>query len=93
MILWRDIASLELRYFATKRDRSEGWMQLTLKSADATLRLESALEGFENITRAAAQAAAQRGLPLSPPTLENLRALELPTDNLTERSPAMNQVR
>ncbi|MDA0652488.1 MAG: hypothetical protein O3C49_04320 [Proteobacteria bacterium] len=93
MILWQDIASLELRYFATKRDRSEGWMQLTLKSTDATLRLESAMEGFESITRAAARAAARRGLPLSPSTQENLRALELPTDHLTERSPEMNQVR
>ncbi len=36
-IYWQDVASLELRYFATKRDRSQGWMQLTLKSADTTI--------------------------------------------------------
>lgn len=91
-ISWQDVASLELRYFATKRDRSQGWMQLTLKNADATIRLESTLEGFENITRAAARAAAQRRLSLPPTTLENLRALDLPTDHLEEKNPAVNQV-
>ncbi len=93
MISWQDVASLELRYFATKRDRSQGWMQLTLKSADTTLRLESTLEGFEDITRAVAGAASQRGLSLSPSTLENLRALDLPTDHLQERPPTVNEIR
>lgn len=92
-ISWQDVASLELRYFATKRDRSQGWMQLTLKSAGTTLRLESTLEGFENITRAAAGAASERKLPLSTSTLENLRALDLPTDHLRQADTAVNQVR
>ena len=92
-ILWQDMAALELRYFATRRDRSQGWMQLTLKSADTTLRLESTLEDFEKITRTAARAASRRGLSLSPSTLENLRALELPTDHLPGRQPAASEVR
>lgn len=84
IIHWKDVASLELRYFATKRDRTQGWMQLTLKSSDTTLRFESSLEGFEHIAREAAQAASRNGVPLSPSTLENLRALDLPTDHLQE---------
>ena len=91
-ISWQDVASLELRYFPTRRDRSQGWMRLTLKSADTTLRLESTLEGFDSITRAAARAAAQQGLSVSPSTLENLRALDLPTDHLQENRPAANGV-
>jgi hypothetical protein len=93
MIPWREIAELKLRYFATKRDRSQGWMQLTLKCANATLRVESSLEGFEAVTRAAAHAAAQRGLSLSPSTVDNLRALDLPTDHLRERGRAADGVR
>lgn len=88
-ILWRDITSLELRYFATKRDRSQGWMQLTLRSATTTLRLESSLDGFDRITRAAAHAAIQNHLSLSPSTIENLRSLDLPTDHLQKISPAV----
>ena len=91
-ISWQDIDALDLRYFATKRDRSQGWMQLTLKNADTTLQLESTLEGFETITRAAARAASQRGLSLSPSTLENLRALDLPTDHLHEKRPAADEI-
>jgi len=91
-IFWQDVAALELRYFATRRDRSQGWMRLTLKSASTTLRLESTLEGFDSITRAAARAAAQQGLSLSPSTLENLRALDLPTDHFQKHRPAVNGV-
>ena len=92
-ISWQDVASLNVRYFATKRDRSQGWMQLTLKSADTTLRLESSLEGFEAIARKAARAASHLGLPLSSSTLENLRALDLPTDHLEESREAVNGIK
>jgi hypothetical protein len=92
MVPWKDVASLDLRYFATRRDRSQGWMLLTLKSTGATLRLESTLDGFDSIARAAARAAAQRNLSLSPPTLENLRALELPTDRLRDKRQTLNEV-
>jgi len=89
---WKDVESLDLRYFATKRDRSQGWMQLTLKGANTTVRLESTLDGFETIARAAARAAANKGLSLSPSTLENLRALQLPTDHLPERRQFLRNV-
>jgi hypothetical protein len=85
LLPWQGVTSVELRYFATKRDRSQGWMQLTLKDPATTLRLESALEGFESVAREAANAAARANLTLSPSTLENLRALDLPTDHLRER--------
>lgn len=93
MLLWQGVTSVELRYFATKRDRSQGWMQLTLKTAATTLKLESALEGFENVTRVAAYAAAQNGLALSASTMENLRALDLPTDHLRERQQVVEETR
>ena len=88
---WQGVTSLELRYFATKRDRSQGWMQLTLKDTDATIQIESTLEDFEVIARAAAHAASRKGLPLSPSTTENLRALDLPTDYLQARGRAGNE--
>ena len=90
MIPWQGVTSLELRYFATKRDRSQGWMQLTLKSAKVTIKLESNLEGFEKIVRAAAHTATLRGLSLSSSTIENLRSLELPADQLRNEQAAVN---
>lgn len=83
-IAWRDIVSLQLRYYAVKRDRSQGWMHLTLRSADSKIQMESTLDAFEKIVGAAAQAAQRNGVGLSAPTIENIRALGLPTDGLGE---------
>ena len=79
---WRALRGLELRYYATKRDRTMGWMQLTLKGRDAgagiggttVVRLESTLDGFDALTRRAAQAAQANDLLLSSATLTNLGA-------------------
>lgn len=81
-IAWRALRGLELRYYATKRDRTMGWMQLTLKGRDsgagiggtASLRLESTLCGFDALTWVAVQAAQENDLLLSPTTLTNLEA-------------------
>ena len=81
-IAWRALRGLELRYYATKRDRTMGWMQLTLKGRDpyaglggtASLRLESTLDGFDALTRMAVRAAQENDLLLSPTTLTNLEA-------------------
>lgn len=83
-IAWQDIAALQLRYYAVKRDRSQGWMQLTLKSADSKMQMESTLEAFEKIVGVAAAAANRNSVELSPSTIENIKALGLPTDRLQE---------
>ena len=67
---------MKLSYFSTKRDRSDGWMQLSLGSTGSrTLRVDSALEGFYDIVERAARAAETAGLPLSVATLANLRSM------------------
>lgn len=83
-IAWGDIASLELRYYATRRDRARGWMQMTVSGSGATLRLESTLDGFEFIARGAARAAQHNGVALAPTTVENLRALGIVPDRAVE---------
>ena len=78
-IAWQDISAVELRYYTTKRDRSRGWMQLTLTAGDTKVRLESTLDRFERIAELAAGAARLEGLTLTQTTLENLRALGIST--------------
>jgi hypothetical protein len=72
-IAWREVTGLRLRYFATRRDRSGGWMQLVVTSSNATLRLDSTLDGFPAIARHAARVACERGIALTPATVDNLR--------------------
>jgi len=71
-INWDGLTQLQLRYFAVKKDRSQGWMQLVLKDPLTTLRFDSTLSGFDEITKAAYRAAQRNDLVLSPPTMENL---------------------
>ena len=74
-IRWEELRSLRLDYYSTRRDREEGWMQLKLGDAQHTIRIDSELDGFAELARAAARAAAARGIALDASTLSNLDAL------------------
>jgi len=79
-IRWEDLRLLELDYYSTRRDpegrtMEGGWMQLKLRGAGRTIRIDSELDGFAALARAAAQAAAARGLALDAATLSNLEAI------------------
>ena len=76
-ITWADMARMNLAYYAIKRDKSGGWMELTLKDATNTIKLDSRLEGFLVIVVKAARVARERRLPLNQITLTNLKALNI----------------
>ena len=74
-IRWEDLRSLRLDYYSTRRDREGGWMQLRLRSAQRTIRIDSEVDGFADIVRAAAAEARRRGVDIDGATRANLRAL------------------
>lgn len=74
---WQELCMLRLRFFSTNRTRESGWMELTLKAPDRTLRLDSTLIGFPDVAARATRAAAARGLELTPTTVSNLQAMGL----------------
>lgn len=76
-IRWEDLRSMRLDYYSTRRDQEEGWMQLRLRDAQRTIRVDSELEDFAGLVRAAAGAAARRDLALDAATLANLELLGL----------------
>lgn len=76
-IAWKDMRDVRLRYFSTRRDRSAGWLQLTVAGPRGAIRLDSSLEGFAAVARRAIGEAEARGLTLGPDTLANAQALEL----------------
>lgn len=75
VITWAELDRVKLAYYSTRRDRKSGWMQLQLGAGGARLNLDSRLDGFEQLARQAAHAAAERGLELSDATAANLQAL------------------
>ena len=72
---WDGLRHMSLTYYSTRRDGSKGWMQMKLKGEDATLRIDSTLDGFPVLVRRAATEAAKRGLELPPATQVNIAAL------------------
>jgi len=75
-IRWAELRSLRLDYYSTRRDQEEGWMQLKLRGAQRTIRVDSGLEGFAGLARAAVARARAAGLEPGEPTLSNLKHLD-----------------
>jgi len=74
-LAWSEVTEVKLSYFSTKRDRRDGWMQLTLKSPSGRLRFDSSLDGFGAIARRAHGTAMAKGLELSEATIANFASL------------------
>ncbi|CAN5713973.1 hypothetical protein BH11PSE3_BH11PSE3_18660 [soil metagenome] len=76
LVEWNRIDRLKLSYFSTKRDRSDGWMQLMVGSAGArAVKVDSSLEGFHDVVERAAAAAEAGGVALTDATRANLRSM------------------
>lgn len=73
-IPWDRLTELTLSYFTTWRGGGKGWMQLRLRGAGKTVRIESSLAGFEDIALRAKEAAYVNHLVLSPTTVSNLKS-------------------
>jgi hypothetical protein len=84
-LAWDNLTAVRLNYFSTRLDRTGGWMQLMLKGRGgpdgATIRLDSTIEGFNEIARQAASVARAARIPLSETTRSNFAALDIPVDD------------
>jgi len=79
-IPWDGLNDLRVRYFSTKRDRSDGWLQLSLSGGGQTLRCDSGLSGFPALVEQSYAAARRANLALNPTTVTNLKSLGLASD-------------
>jgi hypothetical protein len=77
---WDEIRSMRLDYYSTRGDRTGGWMQLTAKGPSGKIRVDSALEDFVSVVRAASDAARKAGLDVSEATQANLGHLGIVFD-------------
>lgn len=77
---WSDLKQLRVDYYSTRGDRSGGWMQLTAKGDGATIRVDSAIDEFVAIARAAADAARANGVEITEATRVNLGHLGIAVD-------------
>ena len=77
---WDEVEKLELSYYSVKRDRSGGWMQLTLRKPGVTVKVDSRLDGFLDIVKRAARAGREHEVRVNPVTRANLAALRVTGD-------------
>lgn len=81
---WSRLRAVKLNYYSTRGDRGEGWMQLTLKGTGGpdggTVRVDSSLDGFVEVARAAAEASRANRIALSEATRVNLVSLGIAVD-------------
>jgi hypothetical protein len=77
-LAWGDLERIKLAYYAPRRSRDDGWLQLTLRSTDGcSIRLDSTLAGFDQVLGQASRAARAKDLPMDAATHANLVALGL----------------
>lgn len=74
-IRWEELRALRLDYYSTRSDREGGWMQLRLRDAQRTIRIDSEVDGFVELAAAVAAEALRRGAELDQPTRANLELL------------------
>lgn len=74
-IPWSALTAVDLRYYSTKRDKSDGWMELRLAGPGGGIRLESSLIGFDTVVRHVAAAARENGIDLSQSCRTNMAAM------------------
>lgn len=72
---WGEVQNVAVRYFSTRRDRSNGWMQLTVSGPRARLRIDSTLDAFDVLAITIADIARERGLDLDAATVANLQTI------------------
>lgn len=80
---WAEISGLKLRYYTTRRTRDQsrdgGWFQLQLRGNKGKIIIDSNLSNFDQVLKASARAAGERGLALDQATRDNLSALGVAT--------------
>jgi hypothetical protein len=76
LVEWNRLDRMKLSYYSTKRDRTGGWMQLTVGSTGGrAVKIDSSLEGFHDVVERAARAAETAGVDLTIATRTNLKAM------------------
>ena len=72
---WEGIKTVQLSYFSTWRDKSKGWLQLKLTGSEGTLRIDSNLNGFDEVAASVAECAARNEALMNDVTIGNFGAL------------------
>lgn len=76
LLPWDRVTGVRLRYYSTKKDRSDGWMQLTLRTGRfQSTSIEGTLAGFDTIAAHVSGLVLEREIKVDAATRENFLSL------------------
>ena len=81
---WDSVTKVRLRYFAPRKKKFGGWMQLDMAGDGGRISIESKIDGFKDIAARAEAAARVNGLALDDASAANFNALADPALALAE---------
>ena len=73
-VAWDDLADVRVRYFTTRRDGENGWMELSVLGGTNRITIDSDIDGFADLLVHVREMADARGLELTEATSENIDA-------------------
>lgn len=76
---WDTLTGVKLRFFTMKRDRDSGWMELTLIGDAGKTKIDSSIEGFNEIAEAVAKSVEEKGIKIDETSVENFNAIGIQT--------------
>ncbi len=81
-IRWSEMRDFRLRYYSTRRDRKDGWMQLVLRAKAGSdsrgpIRMDSNLPEFDDIVKQTYEHGREIGLAIDPTSAANLASIGL----------------
>ena len=74
-IRWREVTRLRLDYYAIRREPQGGWMQLKIGGPRRGIRVDSTIDGFEQVAAAVASIVPTYAIPLTDTVVANFDAL------------------
>jgi hypothetical protein len=78
---WQEVERLDLRYFSTRRDRQNGWMQLRLDGAGTVVRVDSQIDDWQQFVEQVCQMVPLSQITLGETTMVNLNSMGISADN------------
>ena len=80
-IFWENLNGTKLRFFSTKRDRDSGWMELTLLTSSGKFKIDSSIDGFNEIAESVAKNLDHRNIKIDATSVENFNAIGVLTNS------------
>lgn len=78
-VSWEDLSGAKLRFFTVKRDRDAGWMELTLFTDKGKVKIESSIDGFNEIAASVAKTVESKNVVIDETSVENFNAIGIAT--------------